>query len=347
MPLSLPDKSYLLALGFDAAIMLIVYKFYKRNNKASSEVKSAMILDIDSELVMKLKEAEGNSIPYACIQGVTMAAGKTIKSRFVDDKEGVIHQFKMVEHKSKRMQGYWSDAKKILTDTVESVAFALFNPFQTDHKVYVDDVSQAQYLYDDLSVTHDKYKPSQSGLLQRGVDRLFGDVTKGIQETEQMLLVGTPLLGVGELMLVGGKVHLMPPSGGQKYILTKMSRSEILKSLETRSRSLKILGLISAFIAGGLLGVVLWKYMKRFLEFRRQTAMLREIRAARENAQNDNSDSDLSSSMCIICMEKPREIVILECGHICLCAECHNILPEQICPLCRGPITRVVPLYVS
>nr|XP_009489157.1 PREDICTED: mitochondrial ubiquitin ligase activator of nfkb 1-A-like [Pelecanus crispus] len=48
---------------------------------------------------------------------------------------------------------------------------------------------------------------------------------------------------------------------------------------------------------------------------------------------------------CVICLTRPRECVLLGCGHICCCFRCFQALPARLCPICRGPIDRVVPLY--
>lgn len=46
---------------------------------------------------------------------------------------------------------------------------------------------------------------------------------------------------------------------------------------------------------------------------------------------------------CVVCMAAPREVVLLGCGHVCACEQCAGMLRD--CPLCRGPIDRVVRLF--
>jgi len=46
---------------------------------------------------------------------------------------------------------------------------------------------------------------------------------------------------------------------------------------------------------------------------------------------------------CKICFENPVDCVLLECGHLCCCRRCGG---EMItCPMCRQPITRVLPVF--
>jgi len=47
--------------------------------------------------------------------------------------------------------------------------------------VEVTDALSAEYLRDSLTVTHDHYKPTTGNIFSRGLDRLFGEVTKGYQ----------------------------------------------------------------------------------------------------------------------------------------------------------------------
>lgn len=52
------------------------------------------------------------------------------------------------------------------------------------------------------------------------------------------------------------------------------------------------------------------------------------------------------SGECVVCMDASTEVVIVPCGHFCLCKECADILVESKfpkCPLCRGDLQRVVP----
>jgi len=66
-----------------------------------------------------------------------------------------------------------------------------------------------------------------------------------------------------------------------------------------------------------------------------------------KNSQQDNNiqppSQDQNDTICIICLDKKRDTLILECGHIVSCSTCSSFL--KICPVCRGKITRVVKAY--
>jgi len=48
---------------------------------------------------------------------------------------------------------------------------------------------------------------------------------------------------------------------------------------------------------------------------------------------------------CIVCMESPRNILIQPCNHLCVCSGCSVVLKN--CPLCRGPLTAQIPVFLG
>lgn len=45
---------------------------------------------------------------------------------------------------------------------------------------------------------------------------------------------------------------------------------------------------------------------------------------------------------CCICMDAEPEIVIVKCGHLCLCKDCSKEYDSKRCPLCRGDIQQKI-----
>ncbi len=44
---------------------------------------------------------------------------------------------------------------------------------------------------------------------------------------------------------------------------------------------------------------------------------------------------------CAVCLDDPCSVVIVPCGHYCLCLDCANRVEDK-CPMCRGRIEVVV-----
>ncbi|GBG24158.1 DNA repair protein RAD16 [Hondaea fermentalgiana] len=50
-----------------------------------------------------------------------------------------------------------------------------------------------------------------------------------------------------------------------------------------------------------------------------------------------SADEDL----CVVCMDRQRDALLLPCGHIYLCMQCARGLDNRVCPMCRTSISRI------
>ena len=253
---------------------------------------------------------------------------------------------------------YRSDVKKVIRDSTQDVPFYLRKLFWREEDgqshVYIMEPSEAEFLMSGLTSTYDKFEPSTSGFMQHMTDRIFGDVHEGIHVSEEMLLCDTLLLGIGQVALVDGKVHLRPPESGYKYILTQITKTEIIRRLENRQKVFKFFTYITALIGAGIVVYIVRKHYKawklkreneRFLEEMKNVRLERDRgRTERGNGNaNGNSEDD---NTCVICLTNPREVILLNCGHICACAECVVVLPRpMMCPVCRQAVDKYLPVY--
>ena len=44
--------------------------------------------------------------------------------------------------------------------------------------------------------------------------------------------------------------------------------------------------------------------------------------------------------LCSLCIEFPANVVLLPCGHVCMCHACSIKMQDQCCPICRGEVER-------
>jgi len=56
--------------------------------------------------------------------------------------------------------------------------------------------------------------------------------------------------------------------------------------------------------------------------------------------KSDNSDE----SVCVVCLDKKRELALIPCGHLCLCGDCAPSI-EKNCPLCNSVFTTKVKIF--
>jgi len=75
--------------------------------------------------------------------------------------------------------------KNVIKDQLNIQPFVLVSSEHRDGSsqwsVEVTDALSAEYLRESLIATHDHYNPTSGNILSRGLDRLFGEVTKGYQ----------------------------------------------------------------------------------------------------------------------------------------------------------------------
>lgn len=242
-----------------------------------------------------------------------------------------------------------TDLKNTIQDKVQTVPFLLKRWLGKESKteIFVNEPTAANFLMNDLSITHDSFEPAESGnVVSRGLDRIFGDVNKGYHETEKMLLTNTLILGIGEIALIDNKLQLQPPRNGQMYILTKMSRAEVIKKLEIKSFWVKFF-MISTGVVGA--SIVLYIVHKRYKEWKRNRTREQfraTVQVLRAQSRDGEEDERYAGNLCVVCLTNSREIVLLDCGHICLCADCVVILPQPLtCPVCRSPVDRYITTY--
>jgi multidrug efflux pump subunit AcrA (membrane-fusion protein) len=52
-------------------------------------------------------------------------------------------------------------------------------------------------------------------------------------------------------------------------------------------------------------------------------------------------------TMCVVCMDAPKDRIVLPCMHMCACGPCAQRLLElnASCPVCRGPVERMAQVF--
>ena len=54
------------------------------------------------------------------------------------------------------------------------------------------------------------------------------------------------------------------------------------------------------------------------------------------------SKAEKKASECVVCMDAPRNALLLPCGHVHTCMDCVSQFQRRACPVCRAPIQRVI-----
>merc|ERR1712013_857843 len=92
---------------------------------------------------------------------------------------------------------------------------------------------------------------------------VVGDMQKGVQKTEEMLVKGSTITGIGEVVSGPMGVRLQPPTDGKPFYLVKNSLSSLIKEVEGSRTVLKVC--LGVFGGIGLLvsSLAAWKLYKK------------------------------------------------------------------------------------
>ncbi|KAK9503558.1 hypothetical protein O3M35_010091 [Rhynocoris fuscipes] len=331
----------LIALGIDTIIFGICSRFYLKYSYSLNLVERAQRLGINPD-ISNLSEEERNYVIY---QGDVKAIGKPIKGLNTPDITGVVQRLTIREHAiARNASGFWADQKNTIQETYNLVPFMLK---RGEMIIHILDPLGADIL--DLDTVHNKFDNSSLSVMDHVVGFFNGVRQRGIETTEELLKEGSVITAIGEVSKgLDGNIQLSPPSQGYPYFITSMPVSSLLRKLEEQKTTYRWL----TYLFGGI-GIALAVIITRRLWLERQAKLRDEelkkkLEATRkERRQNARSGENLSENeRCVVCRENPKEIIILECGHVCICEDCSEGITKD-CPVCRSPITNKAAAFIS
>ena len=226
----------------------------------------------------------------------------------------------------------------MLSEAVNHVPFSL-DSTTSPYRVVVDEPLSASGL--EYNRVYDHYEPLKlSSVSDNLIQWATGEKAKGIQTIEDGLLEGTSLTAVGKVTLRNAILKIKNPDG-YEYILSKLPLEGIIRDKTKSVRRWKYVT-VGFAVAGGLL-LLIW-YIKR-----RRSGGVVSDRNTLDLMNDEWFDENMSlqgkEQPCVICLTQRRNVVILDCGHICACRSC--AMRVDICPICRARIVRLVPTYQS
>lgn len=322
-----------IALGVDLLILGLCFKEYCNYKKNLQCLKDAPQLSLDSDLKELIREQKSKKIPYAVVRGTVVPIGAPIQSVMSPSVTGVIQVIKLSEHRVARgFAGFWTDQRKLIHVSSNEIPFMIKNG---EVGVEIVDGLSAHGL--DLDVVYDSYEPSSLSFFDHIFGFFSGVRQKGLQTTEEILRDGSFITAVGEIELDGQSLRMQSSSVGPMF-LTTATKGTLLKKFEEAKSSTLIKIVICSTISMVLLAIIgskLYKKKKQEREERRLKDMLeksRRERRAKIRPKNLNEDQ-----LCVVCVTNPKEVIVLPCGHVCLCEDCSAQIQTK-CPVCRGKI---------
>jgi len=356
----------IICMGIDIVICGALYKGYCSANKYISDLTQAPQICIDDTLRSQVEnhplsrlseDGETVILPFAVVRGDVAPLGKAVYSSHATQMvTGVIQSVVFMEHKRNLSRtGFWFDSERVIHQFTNDAPFCLTNPQESVFTlvrphIEVADWNEASRI--DLDTVYDQFEPAVTGLSSHLWGWVTGDMQKGVQKTEMMLTKGTTLTGVGELAVNQYGVKLQPPSDGRSYYLVKNSVKSLIKELEGGKNALKIFLWVFGSVGTFLFALTAYRYYNKYLLEKvaaNNQENLDSIRAERLRRNNERNEEIPEHAQCVVCLGAEREVILLNCGHVCVCADCAGeiIRNGHNCPVCRGAIERIMPAYIS
>jgi len=339
----------------------------------------------------------GTRLPYAVVRGNVVPKERSLPphlstqiggSDSKDDNsirgqrlEGVVRTQTLIEHKKNLSRaGFWYDSERVIQSHSNQVPFCLVAP-ALQEKLSSNDVlwqalggqkvssksglevtDWAQAVRFDMEVTKDNFEAAPSGVADHVWGWVEGEKQLGLQNKECMLLNGTTITAIGEIIVnENDSVKIQEPTSGGSYFLIKDTVKELIQDYEEGCRGLKLTLALFGGIGTAIACYAGYKYYRKRQEYLEATAnhrLLDEIITARsQRMQSDpvdltsegSGDNSSGGNNCVVCLGRQREVILLPCSHVCMCADCAREIMsrDKTCPVCRAEIERVAPAFIS
>ncbi len=226
---------------------------------------------------------------------------------------------------------YRNDIQRIISSATNTVEFSLEDKEGTCRVTVTEPLRSEGLTY---STVHSSFNAVDNSLSDRFMGFVTGEKVKGFETKDTMLIEGTKLTGLGTLNCSEGEIKLCPPLNSYNYILSTSSLASIIRSKTTLTKFLKWISISFGIISS--LCLLFWM-VKRLQSWHAAQQRSRE----NETLATENGEADV----CNVCLDRPKRVVFLDCGHVCCCEVCSVNLTQ--CPICRAQIRRIVPMFNS
>ena len=215
----------------------------------------------------------------------------------------------------------------------------------------------------DMATIRNEFTPAAFSLSGWLGGWVAGVQLKGTQEIEEMVTDGSLMTAVGELVINSdGSMQLRSPSRSDRalpFILSTLPYPALLNTYETLLSVCKW----SLVCFGGIGAVLTYLMIRKWFKLRygrrhirEEEDILRDLRESRQQQIRPNGEEEEDRDLpdwqrCVICLVRNREVIVLPCGHVCLCADCMVLINQQDprqrnCPMCRHRIEQIARAFV-
>lgn len=250
----------LIGVGSSFAFSSLFYHLYQQKKKELQKLKEIPIFKPDQHLVKVLKASPHRRLQYVAVEGLVQADGEPLASKFVPRSFGVVQKIAVEEHWKywNSLSRTWNSRTMNRKETSNSVPFSLISPgaYMTDLYVKVQNPLEASGSY--MERVYHKVRHADKDLVNVVLQGLSGEKPVAMEESEELLRVGSTLTGFGEVVLEGGEVmRLQAPQDGRSFVLVPGNHQSFMDRHEATASMWKTLtavtGLTGAAVLAGII----------------------------------------------------------------------------------------------
>lgn len=334
-------------LGIGFGLSSLFRNYYQSDKHLYDKVSEAKDLKVSNDLFESVL-SNPSDFQNIAIVGDVRADGNILVSRFDANRTGVVANILTEEVKEVwgKYTHLWYESSKEICNITESVPFSLV---QNNLPIHVHLAEKSRWTSQCLTDVNKIFREPHNSAMDSIMGYIVGDRVKGYLDTERMLLTGTRLLGIGEISVQDNILMLRKPADCE-LVLATQTKEEFASALTLKMRYWRILQILFLGVSLGGLYFFVKKLFKNYvavLNERRYQDEVAQVKKMRKRSDHGNvQNSYENEEMCVVCLTNPRECVVLNCGHVCVCLDCVEELPTpRKCPICRGLIARAVPIF--
>lgn len=256
-----------ICVGSSFLFSRLFYNLYQEKKREIQQIKEIQKFQPNEDLLRTVKASPQKRLPYVAVEGVVQPVGDPLESKYKPQCFGVIQKVRVEEtwEMWNPTSQTWFRRKMNTNKSNNMVPFHLVCPGAFVSKVAVKVQSPLEAVEPYLEQVYHKVKYARDGLLDFVVQDLVGERPFCLEETENILRVGTPLTGFGEVVLEQGRMlKLQPPTNGQPYLLFTSNYQTYLETHESTATMWKILTAVCGLAGATLLAWTLYRAYQKY-----------------------------------------------------------------------------------
>eukprot|EP00053_Salpingoeca_punica_P008959 m.80086 g.80086 ORF g.80086 m.80086 type:complete len:336 (-) comp14822_c0_seq1:21-1028(-) len=167
-----------------------------------------------------------------------------------------------------------------------------------------------------------------------------GEHILGYRTVQEAFTVGSHLFCIGTLELTeSGTLRLRSPLT-LPFVISRFGVEKLIQLHKSSAQFDRYAAMFCAAVGTAIALLVNGRKLWQMIDERRRRY---EMATLMETATEVPAEE--LQAACVVCLSAPKNVVLLNCGHVCVCAGCAQQL--QACPICRAGIARINPIFVS